>query len=32
MHINPGGHVAIPAFERESYERFFVRHLGSADA
>ena len=28
MHINPGGHVDIPLFERESYERFFVRHLG----
>ena len=28
MHINPGGHVDIPIFERESYERFFVRHLG----
>lgn len=32
MHINPGGHVGIPAFERESYERFFERHLGSAKA
>jgi dienelactone hydrolase len=30
MHINPGGHVQIPLFERESYERFFVRHLGTA--
>lgn len=27
MHINPGGHVQIPAFERESYESFYVRHL-----
>jgi pimeloyl-ACP methyl ester carboxylesterase len=29
MHINPGGHLGIPAFERESYERFYLRHLGS---
>jgi dienelactone hydrolase len=29
MHINPGGHTGIPEFERESYERFFLRHLGS---
>ncbi len=28
MHINPGGHVEIPAHEREDFERFFVRHLG----
>jgi dienelactone hydrolase len=27
-HVNPGGHVAVPAFEREYYETFFVRHLG----
>jgi len=32
MHINPGGHTGIPAFEREAWERFFVRHLGSAKA
>jgi hypothetical protein len=25
MHINPGGHTSIPEFERESYERFFLR-------
>ena len=30
MHINLGGHVEMPAFEREDYERFFVRHLGPA--
>jgi len=28
MHINPGGHVQIPAYEREDFERFFLRHLG----
>ena len=27
MHINPGGHIAIPAFESASWERFFLRHL-----
>jgi dienelactone hydrolase len=27
MHINPGPHVGIPAFEREYYETFFKRHL-----
>jgi dienelactone hydrolase len=28
VHMNPGGHVQVPAFEREYYETFFVRHLG----
>ncbi len=28
MHINPGGHTGIPAFEREAYDDFYVRHLG----
>ena len=28
MHVNPGRHVATPAFERDDYETFFVRHLG----
>lgn len=33
MHANPGAHGQIPAFESESWERFFVRHLGvAADA
>jgi dienelactone hydrolase len=33
MHANPGAHGQIPAFENESWERFFVRHLGvAADA
>ena len=27
-HINPGGHVRTPLFERDSYEAFFRRHLG----
>jgi len=27
-HINPGGHVEIPLFERDAYDAFFVRHLG----
>ncbi|HEY3800392.1 MAG TPA: hypothetical protein VGL58_18735 [Caulobacteraceae bacterium] len=30
MHINPGGHMGIPNFETPSWERFFVRHLGTA--
>jgi dienelactone hydrolase len=30
MHINPGVHVAIPNFEAEAWESFFVRHLGVA--
>jgi dienelactone hydrolase len=32
MHINPGGHMDIPSFEGASWERFFVRHLGTAEA
>jgi dienelactone hydrolase len=27
MHINPGGHVQVPRFERHSSEAFFRRHL-----
>ena len=27
MHINPGGHTAIPATEAESWDAFFQRHL-----
>lgn len=30
MHVNPGGHVAMPLFERDAVEAFFARHLGSA--
>jgi pimeloyl-ACP methyl ester carboxylesterase len=28
MHINPGPHVGIPTFERDSSAEFFARHLG----
>ena len=28
LHVNPGGHVQIPLFERDAYEAFFLRHLG----
>jgi dienelactone hydrolase len=31
LHANPGGHLEIPAYEGASWERFFVRHLGTAD-
>jgi pimeloyl-ACP methyl ester carboxylesterase len=31
MHINPGGHMDIPNFEGASWERFFLRHLGTAE-
>ena len=27
MHINPGGHVQVPRFERQATEDFFRRHL-----
>ena len=30
MHLNPGTHIQLPLFERESSEAFFVRHMGSA--
>lgn len=30
MHINPGGHVQVPRFERDSSEAFFRRHLLAA--
>jgi cephalosporin-C deacetylase-like acetyl esterase len=33
MHINPGGHMDIPDFERGDWEAFYSRHLGlAADA
>jgi cephalosporin-C deacetylase-like acetyl esterase len=32
LHANPGRHHAVPAFERESSERFFTRHLLGAGA
>ena len=28
MHINPGGHVEIPGFERDAWLAFYERHLG----
>jgi dienelactone hydrolase len=27
LHVNPGGHVAMPLFERDAAEAFFRRHL-----
>ena len=30
LHANSGGHVGVPAFELESSERFFARHLTMA--
>lgn len=30
MHINPGGHVEVPKFERDEYEAFYLRHVGPA--
>jgi hypothetical protein len=29
MHANAGGHMAVPVFERASWEGFFARHLGA---
>lgn len=29
MHLNPGGHVKVPLFERDSSEAFYRRHLFS---
>ena len=31
MHINPGGHVAMPLFERDAAEEHFRRHLLNVD-
>lgn len=31
LHLNPGGHVGTPLFERDAYEEFFLRHLGPAE-
>lgn len=30
LHVNPGGHLGIPTFERDSWERFYLRHLVGA--
>jgi hypothetical protein len=27
LHANPGRHAGVPAFELDSSERFFTRHL-----
>jgi pimeloyl-ACP methyl ester carboxylesterase len=27
LHLNPGGHLEVPAFEAESWQAFFDRHL-----
>jgi hypothetical protein len=27
LHANPGRHTGVPAFELDSSERFFARHL-----
>ena len=27
LHLNPGGHIDVPRFERDAAERFFRRHL-----
>ena len=29
LHANPGGHGEVPAFEHDSSERFFARHLAA---
>jgi hypothetical protein len=28
MHVNVGGHVEVPTIETESWQSFFLRHLG----
>jgi hypothetical protein len=32
MHINPGGHVGVPRFERAAAESFYLRTLGPVTA
>ena len=27
LHLNPGGHIDVPRFERDAAEQFFRRHL-----
>jgi hypothetical protein len=29
LHLNPGPHIGIPAFERQASVDFFARHLSS---
>jgi len=31
VHVNPGGHAHVPAYERESAERFLADHLGDRE-
>lgn len=31
MHVNPGGHVGVPSFEREAWLTFWRRHLSPAE-
>jgi dienelactone hydrolase len=31
LHVNPGGHAHVPAFERESAEHFLADHLGDRE-
>jgi len=31
LHVNPGGHAHVPAYERESAERFLADHLGDRE-
>jgi len=31
LHVNPGGHAQVPAFERESAERVLADHLGDRE-
>ena len=32
MHVNPGGHVQTPLFERDAADAFFIRHLGRVES
>jgi dienelactone hydrolase len=32
MHINPGGHMGIPDFERDAWTAFYMRHFGPQKA
>jgi hypothetical protein len=32
LHANPGRHAGVPAFELDSSQRFFTRHLAGGGA
>jgi hypothetical protein len=32
LHANPGRHMGVPAFELDSSQRFFTRHLAGGGA